>query len=534
MTALALFFLAVIVLVSIWLSKISSKVGIPTLLVFLLLGMIFAQTGLTPSRIENFNLSKEICSAGLIFIMFYGGFGTRWKAVKPVVGESALLATAGVFITAGLTGVFCHFVLGWKWLEGMLLGSVLGSTDAASVFAILKSRRLGLKNNTSPMLEMESGSNDPAAYMLTLIFLSILNGDATGGTIVWNLFAQIVFGAGCGAVIAFVAVRILRNATFSSAGYDSLFVLAVAVASYAVPTLIGGNGYLSAYIVGIILGNEEFGDKRSLVNFFDGITSLMQMLIFFLLGMLARPSTLVSAILPALAVFAFLLLVGRPAAVFSLLSPFRKYPSRQKALISFVGLRGASSIVFAIMAVVGYPFLDGDIFNIVFIVVILSIALQGSLIPLASRQLDMIDEGSDVLKTFNDYSENEGLSFGRINIAEDSSWAGKRVGDLNLPQGELLVLILRGGQRIQPHGATVIKPGDEVIILTKGFQDSSTALYEKTIKPGSRRIGHSIAEFKGKGLIVMIRRGGENIVPNGDTIFQEGDRIVILYVDSPA
>lgn len=528
MTELFLILIAFVILTSIWLNSLSSRMGIPALLAFMLLGMLFANNGLWPVRFDNYDMAKETCTVALIFIMFYGGFGTRWDAVKPVVRESVLLATLGVVLTAGLTGVFCHFVLGWEWLESLLFGSVMGSTDAASVFSILRSKRLGLRNNTAPMLEMESGSNDPAAYMCTAIFLSIMNGSASGGGIAWNIFAQIAFGAGCGVGIAWLATRVFRKMSFATDGFDSLFVFSTAIAAYAIPALIGGNGYLSAYLVGIILGNEEFRGKRSLVSFFDGITGLMQMLLFFLLGLLARPTLLHKAILPALAIFAFMLLVARPVAVFGILTPFKKYSFKQQTLISFVGLRGAASVVFAIMAMMDPAFLQNDIFNIVFVVVLLSITVQGSLIPWAAKKLDMVDPGADVMKTFNDYSEGTDMNFGRIAITPDSTWAGKQIRELGLPRNVLIALVVRGPQRIQPGGNTLLLPGDEVITLTRGYADTSTSLEEKTIKADSRRVGERIADQPGKGLIVLVRRGEENIIPSGDTVLQAGDRIVIL------
>ena len=528
MTALFLILIAVVILTSIWLNTISSRIGVPALLAFMLLGMLFANNGLWPMRFDNYGMAKETCTVALIFIMFYGGFGTRWEAVKPVVREATLLASVGVVATAGLVGLFCHFALGWEWLESLLFGSVMSSTDAASVFSILRGKRLGLKNNTAPMLEMESGSNDPAAYMLTAILLSVMNGTASGGGIAWNIFAQVAFGAGCGVGIAKLAVLAFRKMQFVTDGFDSLFIFAVAIVSYAVPSLIGGNGYLSAYLVGIILGNEEFKGKKSLVSFFDGITGLMQVLIFFLLGLLVRPTLLHKAILPALAIFMFMLIVARPAAVFGILTPFRKYPFKQQALISFVGLRGAASIVFAIMAMVDPAFLKNDIFNIVFCVVLISIALQGSLIPWMSRKLDMVDPNADVMKTFNDYSDGTGMNFGRVTITFDSVWSGKAIRDLGLPKNVLIALVLRGDERILPRGSTVLQAGDEVILLTRGFEDSSTSLEEKTVKTDSRRVGQRIADYPGKGLVVMVRRGEENIIPNGETILQAGDRLVIL------
>ena len=509
MTTLFLILIAVVILANIWLNAVSSRIGIPALLAFMVLGMLFANNGLWQVRFDNYDFAKETCTVGLIFIMFYGGFGTRWKAVKPVVRESALLASAGVVVTAALVGVFCHFALRWTWLESMLFGSVMSSTDAASVFSILRSRRLGLKNNAAPMLEMESGSNDPAAYTLTTILLSVMNGTSSAGMVAWNIFAQIAFGAGCGLLIAKLAALGLRKIDFGSDASGSLFIFAVAVASYAVPSLIGGNGYLSAYIVGIILGNEEFSRKKSTVSFFDGITGLAQMLIFFLLGLLARPA-------------------ARPAAVFGILAPFRKYSVRMQTLVSFVGLRGVASIVFAIMAMVDPAFLHNDIFNIVFMVVLLSITIQGSLIPLVAKKLDMVDPHADVMKTFSDYSDDSGMSFGRISVTADSTWAGKAIRDLGLPRAALLVLVLRGDEKIQPGGSTVLLPGDEVIMLTRGFEDSVTSLKERTIKADSRFAGKPLSEFHDKGLVVLVRRGEQNIIPNGGTVLESGDRLVIL------
>ena len=528
MTNLFLILIAVVILTSIFLNNLSSRIGIPTLLVFMLLGMLFANNGLWNVRFDNYVLAKETCTVALIFIMFYGGFGTRWESARPVVRESALLASIGVVLTAGLVGLFCHFALGWEWLESMLFGSVMGSTDAASVFSILRGKRLGLKNNTAPILEVESGSNDPAAYMCTLIILSIMNGSASGGTIAWGIFAQLVFGAGFGFGIGKLAVLVFRNVSFQTQGFDSLFIFAVAIASFAIPTILGGNGYLSAYLVGIILGNEDFKNKRSLVGFFDGITGLMQVLIFFLLGLMAMPLEMPKAILPALAIFGFMLLVARPVAVFGILTPFKKYPFKQKALISFVGLRGAASIVFAIMAMVDPAALDHDIFNIVFVIVLLSIAFQGSLIPWAAGKLDMIDSGNDVLKTFNDYLDNADVTFGRVVLDAANAWTGNTIAQLGLPHTMLIVMILREGKRLFPKGDTLLQSGDEVITLTHAFNSTEAFLYEKTVKASSRRVGKPISENPGKGLVVMVRRGDDNIIPSGDTILEAGDKLVIL------
>ena len=528
MTTLFLILIGVVILLCIWLNNISSRIGIPTLLAFIVLGMVFGNSGLIPLHFEDYDFAKDICTVALIFIMFYGGFGTRWDSAKPIVREAALLASLGVVLTAGLTGLFCHFVLRWGLVESFLLGSVVSSTDAASVFSILRSKKLGLRNNTAPLLEMESGSNDPLSYMLTAVMLSILKGTASGGGIAWMLFAQIAFGAGCGFGIAKAATWVLERVRIKGEGYDSLFILAVAVLSYALPSLIGGNGYLSAYIVGIMLGNSEFPGKKALVNFFDGLTGLMQVLIFFLLGLLARPSNLHNAILPALAIFAFMLFVSRPLAVSSILIPFRKYSFKQRSLISFVGLRGAASIVFAIMATVDPAPFDQDIFNIVFCIVLVSISVQGSLIPWMAKKLDMLDAGTDVMKTFNDYSERTQMQFGSIDITAGSKWEGKMVKDLGLPGNMLIALVVRGKERITARGDTVLLSGDRAILVTKAYEDSQTYLVEKTVKPGGKRAGHAIREFESKGLVLLVIRDDKEIIPHGDTVLEAGDVLVML------
>ena len=528
MTTLFLILIAFVILTCIGLNNVSSRIGVPTLLAFLLLGLVFSNNAISPITFHNQEFAKEACTVALIFIMFYGGFGTRWESAKPVIRESILLASVGVILTAGLVGVFCHYVLRWGWIESLLLGSVISSTDAASVFSILRAKKLGLKNNTAPMLEVESGSNDPCSYMLTAIMLSVMNGTASTGHIVWSVIAQIAFGLAGGFGIAKLATMALDQIHFRGSGFDSLFIFAVAIAYYALPDLVGGNGYLSTYIVGIILGNHEFKNKKNLVHFFDGITGLMQVLIFFLLGFLASPSNLPKSILPAIAIFLFLTFLARPAAVVSILAPFRKYPFRQQMLISFVGLRGAASIVFAIMASAGIEFLQHDFFNIVFCLVLISILIQGSLIPSVTKGLRMIDTKNDVMKTFNDYNENSEMQFGRIDISSDSIWNGKAIKDIDIPEGMLIVMVKRGKDRILPRGHTVLQEGDQVISIMKHFEDDNTHLVEKTVKKGSRRDGHKLSEYAGNGLVVMIQRGEESIIPNGDTVLYAGDRLILF------
>ena len=523
----ALIIIAVILFTCVFLNNISERVGVPVLLMFILFGILVGTSA--PEAINDYGeLIGDICSISLVFVMFYGGFGTRWSSVRPVIGESALLASAGVVVTAASVALFCHYALGWQWAESLLMGSVISSTDAASVFSILRTKSLGLKRNTSPILEVESGSNDPCSYMLTAICLSLLGGEFSVGGILLMLLMQIAFGIIFGLVIAKIAQLILKGRSLNNQGIKMLFIFAVALTSYALPTLFGGNGYLSTYIVGIILGNTEFSERRPLVSFFDGITSLMEILIFFLLGFMSVPERLAEAFIPALIIFFFLTLVARPFAVFSVLLPFRKYPLNQMSLISFVGLRGAASIVFAIMTLNNALNLSNDIFSIVFVIVLLSISLQGSLIPFASRRLKMVELSGGDDSTFSTLQETEEISFGRIRIDAFSPWADCRISQLNIPQELLIVSIFRDGESIVPNGNTLLRRDDELIIGIRGYENSTNAIIKsRIIRPGSRWVGSTIREFAAEKsyLVIMIKRNGESIIPNGNTVICGNDQL---------
>ena len=530
---LYLLIFSVIVIACVFLNRFSGKIGIPVLLFFLMLGVLCG------SKYNDFAanyswLVGDVSTAALIFIMFYGGFGTRWKSARPIVVEAGLLASVGVALTALFVGMFCHWALKWGWLESLLMGSVIASTDAATVFSILRTRRLGLKNNTAPLLEVESGSNDPMSYMLTAVMLSMMtSGGASVGSVVWEIFSQIVFGAGGGLLIATGAVFLLHRISFTNNGFDILLFVAIALLSYALPDLVGGNGYLSAYIVGIVLGNVEFSGRKPLVSLFDSITSLMQIVIFFLLGMLAIPSNLLHSFLPAVIIFAFLTAVARPLAVCGVLAPFRKYPVRQLGLVSFAGLRGAASIVFAIMILSSQVELCHDIFSIVFCIVLISIALQGSLIPSVAKATKMIDEREDVMTTFSDFRENAEMSFGCIEISESGKWTGRAIKDLELPTGCLLVLVLRAGTQIVPKGDTVLQVGDKIVICTPSYSDEATDnLIQHRLSASSKWDGKTVKEYpkSRNNLLVMIQRGEQRIIPSGDTVLQSEDLIVFLNI----
>ena len=516
---------AAVILLCLSLNKMSNKLGIPMLLAYILLGMMFGTDGILKIPFDNFTIAEQICTVSLIFIMFYGGFGTNWKQAKPVAGKAVLLSTVGVILTAVTTGAFCHFILKMDFWESMLIGSVISSTDAASVFSILRSRRLNLKNNTASMLEVESGSNDPCSYMLTVIILTIMSGELSGFSLVVMIFSQITFGILVGVVVALAAAFILKKVNFATDGFDTIFVFSMALVSYAGASMINGNGYLAAYIAGIILGNTPLHHKKSLVHFFDGITGLMQMLIFFLLGLLAYPSQLPKI----LAIAVFLTFVARPVSVFAILMPFR-CPVKQQLLVSWAGLRGAASIVFAIMATVSPAYTKNDLFHIVIFIVLFSISIQGTLLGLVAKKLDMIDENGNVMKTFSDYSDEMPVEFVKISIKAGHPWENRKIKDLTSLPDLLLVLILRGEERIIPNGNTVVLAGDKIVLSALSPEENlGICLTEIPIEKDSKWIGKPLSRIKlgEEKLVLVLKRNEKVVIPNGNTVIRENDVLVI-------
>ena len=523
-----LLFISAVLLLGVLFSKLSDKIGVPVLLGFLALGMVFGSAGLFRIPFENFDFANQIATVALIFIIFYGGFGTNWRAAKPVAVQSILLSTLGVLFTAALTGLFCRFALGFDWLESFLMGAVLGSTDAASVFSILRSKNLSLKHNTSSLLELESGSNDPCAYMMTFLLLSMMSSGISAGQVVLLTIKQLAFGLAGGALIAWGATKIIRRFRDDSS-VGPLIVVAVALLSYALPAALDGNGYLSAYLVGLVLGNQRVADKKELVHFMDGIVSLMQIALFFLLGFLSTPSRIPACLPAALAITVFLTLVSRPVAVSLLLSPF-KAPLGQQGVVSWAGLRGATSIVFAIMVVIGGVKTQSDLFHIAFCVVMLSIGVQGTLLPWCAQKLQMIDPQGNVLRTFNDYSADDTpVQFIRLHITESHPWNGLSLRDAPVPPDLRAALLLRGEQRELPRGDTVLCAGDELILSAIAYQDEQyIELHETSVDGYPEWRDKRIAEIDWEGaLVVLVLRGAETILPAGDVVLQAEDRIVL-------
>lgn len=529
-----LLFSALILILCVFSSRLSGKLGVPTLLVFIVLGMLFGSDGIFKIPLDNYELVENICSVALAFIMFYGGFGTNWRQAKPVAGKAIALSSVGVIVTALITAFFCHTFLHFGKAESFLIGAVISSTDAASVFSILRSKRLNLKDNTASLLEVESGSNDPASYMLTLVALNLVTGTA-GGQLAVVALLQIAVGVVTGLVAAGISIVVLKKKRFTVDGYETLFVLDMVVVAYAGTTLLQGNGYLAVYLFGILLGNSAIVNKVPLVHFFDGVTGQAQIIIFFLLGLLAFPSRIPAVFFPAVIIALCLTFIARPAAVFLLLGP-TGCSVRQMLLVSFAGLRGAASIVFAIIAIVNGADIRRDLFHIVLCVCLLSILIQGSLLPLVAKKLHMIDDNENVMKTFNDYVVEQQLQLTKSPVQEGHPWVGKCIGDLHLNLDVLIVMIIRGKQNLVPRGDTEIKAGDLLIIGGTPYGDAAdVALEETRLDAGHSWIGQQIRELplEATDLVVLIRHDdGSTDMPHGDTVVKKGDTLVIRRVSS--
>ncbi len=521
--------IGIIFILALFAIQLSTKRGVPALLLFIVLGMIFGAIGF---EFDDFNFSYNFSTFALMVIMFYGGFGTNWKMAKPVAKEAIVLSSLGVVVTALTTGLFLHYVLGFKLLEGMLIGSIVGSTDYASVLNILRSKNLNLKYNTASLLELESGSNDPTAYTMTMVFLSLILGSNVSAPIM--ILSQISFGLAVGFLFAYFIGKLIKMLPIKADGLYAVFMVSAMLITYSVTDFIGGNGYLALYILGIYLGNVEFRGKRDIVYFFDGFTQIIQIGLFFILGLLSDFTKLIPALPIALAVFAFMTIFARPISVYGLMLPFR-LKGNQLKIISLAGIRGAAAIAFAIMAVNGNPGFSIDIFHIVFGICVFSSLIQGSLMPPAAKKWDILDPNDTVLNTFNFYQDKAEIGFLETVIHPGSSLIGSQVKDLNLKFDFIVAKIERAGKMIVPRGHITLEEND--IIVLGGelyFDESGQNLIEFTIPKGHKWVNKYIKDLDlhYDRLVVMVQRGGSGVVvPTGDTLLLENDKVIMLKLD---
>lgn len=440
------------------------RLGVPTLLMFIAIGMLLGADGPGNIYFDNADLAKDISVFALIFIMFYGGFGLNWKQAKTSAVPAGVLSTLGVVVTAFAIGFFVHFFFKVDWVSSMLLGSVVSSTDAASVFSILNTQKLNLKNKLSYLLEMESGSNDPVSYMLTMIFISLSIGQEIN--IASTIFIQFALGVGLGFLIGKVGLFLFNKIELEIEGLYSILLIAIAIFSYAFTEYLGGNGFLAVYFTGIFLGNHKIVHRFSMIKYFDGLTWLMQIVLFFTLGLLVFPSELVNVGAQGIIISLFIIFVARPIAVFGLLM-FSKYNVKEKLLICWGGFRGAASIVFATFALSYGTDSASWIFNIVFIVALSSVIFQGTFFIPIAKKFDLVEEEELSLTTFYDESGKISADLLEIEIIENALADGKLIMDLDLPDDVLVVMVNRDGKVIIPKGSTRLLANDKLILAGK-------------------------------------------------------------------
>lgn len=462
-----LLIISVLILISIFLTKLSDNFGVPSLVLFLIMGMIAGSDGLGQIEFSDYELSKSIGIIALVFILFSGGLDTRWKSVKKVFWSGFSLSTLGVTLVTITVGFFCNYFFGFGLIESFLLGAIISSTDAAAVFSTLRAKNTRLKGCVRPLLELESGSNDPMAIFLTVLIIeSLINGIPATLTAVLNLIMQFGIGAAIAVVSGKLMVKLFNMMKFGNDSLYVVFAIAFALLVYALTTLLKGSGMLAVYISAIIIGNSDFIQKRSTIRFFEGIALLSQIIMFLVMGLLSDPSELLPVLWIGLIISAFLMLVARPVSVFISLM-FSKISFKEKSFVSWVGLKGAVPIILAIFPII-YGIQGGNnIFNLVFFITLTSALIQGWSIPLMAK-LFKLDEPEPVkelmpIKMSSQVHTNKEMI--DLIIPYKSEIIGKSLADLSLPEESLIVLISRNGEYVVPSGSTSLEEGDTLLVL---------------------------------------------------------------------
>lgn len=470
---------SILLFISLFAGKTSFKFGVPVIILFISIGMLAGSEGIGGIHFDNPETAQFIGIVALNFILFSGGLDTDWKLIKPVLWQGISLSTLGVMLTAFTVGLFVWAVTDFTIYEGLLLGSIVSSTDSAAVFSILRAKSLALKGNLRPTLELESGSNDPMAYILTIVFTGlVVNQDSTLLGIIPTFFSQLILGAITGLVFGKLSTWFINNIRLDYEGLYIVLVIAIMFFTFSFTNFVGGNGFLSVYMCSVFLGNQYLIHKKKILKSFDSFAWLMQIVLFLTLGLLVFPSQVIPVIGIGLLISAFLIIVARPLSVFISLAPF-KMNSRSRWFLSWVGLRGAVPIVFAT-----YPLLAGAeqanmIFDIVFFVSITSVLIQGTTLAKVAGwlKLTLPEELKKRTKVDMDLSESIKSLLTEIRIPENSPVAGKKIVQLELPQTTLISFILRDNKYITPNGSTTIKANDTLFVLSEN-KDSLSDVFD--------------------------------------------------------
>lgn len=476
-----LLFTSILFFISLLASRAGSRFGIPVLLLFLSVGMFFGTDGIG-IEFNNYKTAQAVGTLALCIILFSGGLDTKFHEIKPIALQGGILATIGVFLTAIITGSFIYYVVNplipnvnLSFLESMLLASVMSSTDSASVFSILRSKGVALKHRLRPLLELESGSNDPMAYMLTVILIGMIGTAETGegihyGQAALDFFLQLSVGALAGFVLGKVSIWLINKIVLSNDSLYSILLFSCCIFIFSVTYFLKGNGYLAVYISGLIIGNAKFVHKRSSLKIFDGLSWFSQIIMFLTLGLLINPSELLPVAGGSILIATFLIIAGRPISVFLSLLPFPKMHFKDKLYVSWVGLRGAVPIIFAILPLAAGLSSAKLIFNIVFFVTLVSLLVQGTTVTQMAKWLKLSRDpkGEDALKEFDvEFSDEIKSSMTEISINENIlSENGHKLMDMPLPDHTLAVMVKRGDTYFIPKGQTELKVGDKLLVIT--------------------------------------------------------------------
>ena len=462
---------SVLLFLSIVAGKTGYRFGVPALLIFLGVGMVFGNEGFG-LQFSSFKQAQFIGMTALSVILFSGGMDTKSSEIRPILLEGIILSTLGVLLTAVITGMFIFAMV--KLFPGqmymsfagcLLLAAVMSSTDSASVFSILRSKNLYLAKNLRPLLELESGSNDPMAYMMTILLIEVLTSTATSYDIMlWTLVIQFVLGVVFGYLIGRLAVFVMNVINLDYSALYAILLLAFVCFAFSFTDLAGGNGYLAVYIAGLVVGNNKMIYKKSVITFFDGLTWLFQIIMFLVLGLLVNPSELLKVWIPAVGIGIFMILVARPLSVFACLAPFKKFNLKGKTFISWVGLRGAVPIIFAT-----YPFVAkvphaDTMFNIVFFITIISLVVQGTTVPASAKLLGLISAPENIKDFAVELPEDIAIT---AEYTADGNFvkANGTVGDIDFNDGVNLMMIKRGSKFFIPNSKTVLEQGDKLLFI---------------------------------------------------------------------
>lgn len=460
---------SLLLFLSIVVGKTSYRFGVPTLILFLSIGMLAGSDGIIGIHFNDPKIAQFIGIVSLNFILFSGGLNTQWSNVKPILKEGIALSTIGVLLTAVSVGVFVWYVTDFTIYESMLLGSIVSSTDAAAVFSILRSKNLALRKNLRPTLELESGSNDPMAYVLTIAFLSlVINQDQGLLSVVPMFFQQMIFGAIAGFGFGKLSKLIINKIKLGFEGLYPVLVIALMFITFSATDFVGGNGFLAIYICAVYLGNQDLIHKKTILRMYDGLAWLMEIVLFLTLGLLVFPTEVFPFMGIGLLISLFLIIIARPVAVFiSLL--FFKMKLRRRFYISWVGLRGAVPIVFAT-----YPLLAGidkanPIFNIVFFISVTSILIQGTTLSIVAKWLNVVLPNKKKIITDLDkfISDSPKTTMKEFEISPSCYAANKKIVELKFPKNAIIAMIKRGDKYLTPNGSTIIEANDTLVVLSE-------------------------------------------------------------------